>query len=74
MDVVNVFAINSLVTFGLLAPFGYKYVKLPNMILSEQMLDKKVSSLSIEYIAEVKMLLIRISNDRSLHSYLEHKH
>lgn len=64
----------SLDMFGLLAYFGYKYVKLPNMILSEQMLDKRVSSLSIKYIAEVEMFPIRISNDRSLHFYLEHKH
>lgn len=57
----------------MLVPFGCKYVDLVDMIMSEMKIDKRVSCLQIEYIADVEMSPIRITSDSALKFYLELK-
>ncbi|CAA3017987.1 Hypothetical predicted protein [Olea europaea subsp. europaea] len=74
MDAVNVFVVNGFDTFGLLVPFGCKYIGLVDKIASELKVDMRCSCVEIECFADVEMSPIRIMNDNSLQFYLELKH
>ncbi|CAA2997857.1 Hypothetical predicted protein [Olea europaea subsp. europaea] len=54
MDGAHMFVINGVYTFGMLVPIGCKYVCLVETIMSEMKLDKRVTRLKIEYVADLE--------------------